>query len=285
MSSHEGQPIIIVKKIKKGHGGHHGGAWKVAYADFVTAMMALFIVLWILGQSEQAKQFVSAYFTNPKAFDEALASGVYGDINSNPGNSFSFTFQGKESTTPVNITTPVSEPNGEGSNNGNGKNTEKILMQKTTEKIKKDINSMPEFSKLKEQVTIEVKNDMVVIELLDKQNSTFFELGETGMKPDGRKILSVITNELKCIPNKIVIAGHTDSQPFVGGGTSYSNWELSSDRANSARRIMEENGYDRKKIVEVRGYADRNLKFPDDSTNPMNRRVSIIVLFKNILDD
>lgn len=271
------QPIIIVKKKKKGHGGHHGGAWKVAYADFVTAMMALFIVLWILGQSEKAQKAVEFYFNNPglyianpKAFEQQLIASLeeaYGTTGSTSGQ-----------TSP----TPAEEP--KPSPTVNPKETSKALMEEVAKEIKIKIASIPEFNKIKDKVTIEVHPDSAVIDLMEPEGTYFFELGDSSMKPQARKLLTLITKELNRLNNKIIIAGHTDSRPFISGGKTYTNWELSADRANNARRIMEEAGFNPKKIVEIRGNADKEPKYPDKPDSPGNRRITIRVLFEDKKD-
>ncbi|MEQ8222142.1 MAG: flagellar motor protein MotB [Candidatus Eremiobacterota bacterium] len=272
------QPIIIVKKKKKGHGGHHGGAWKVAYADFVTAMMALFIVLWILGQSEKAQKAVSFYFNhpdlymaNPKAFEEAFiksldeAYGTTGTVS-------------EQTPSP-----PTEKP--EASPTVDPKEASKQLMETVAKEIKIKISSMPEFNNIKDKVTIEVYPDSAVIDLMEPEGTYFFELGDSSMKPQARKLLTIITKELNRLNNKIIIAGHTDSRPFISGGRTYSNWELSADRANNARRIMEEAGFNPEKIVEIRGNADKDLKYPDKPDSPANRRITIRVLFEDKKDN
>ena len=271
------QPIIIVKKKKKGHGGHHGGAWKVAYADFVTAMMALFIVLWILGQSEKAQKAVEFYFKNPglyminpKAFEQQCIASMeetYGTTGATSGE------------TP---STPVEEP--KPSPTVNAKEANKELMKEVAAEIKTKIASMPEFNSIKDKVTIEVNPDSAVIDLMEPEGTYFFELGDSTMKPQAKKLLTLITKELNRLDNKIIIAGHTDSRPFISGGRTYTNWELSADRANNARRIMEEAGFNPKKIVEIRGNADKEPKYPDKPDSPGNRRITIRVLFEDKKD-
>jgi len=265
------QPIIIVKKKKKGHGGHHGGAWKVAYADFVTAMMALFIVLWILGQSEKAQKAVAFYFNNPelylvnpKAFEEAFIASL--DESYGPASG---------QTSPIPTELPVPSPT------VNSKEENKELMTKVAMEIKNKIASMPEFNNIKDKVTIEVNPDSAVIDLMEPEGTYFFELGDASMKPQAKKLLTLITKELNRLNNNIIIAGHTDSRPFISGGRTYTNWELSADRANNARRIMEEAGFNPKKIVEIRGNADKDPKYPGKPDSPGNRRITIRVIFED----
>jgi len=275
----EGPVIIIKKKKKGGHGGHHGGAWKVAYADFVTAMMALFIVLWILGQDEAVQQVVGAYFRDPMAFEQAVASGAYsgntvGEASSSTGNMVLM---------PFTVPTPGETPDDAGNFSGGSGQNQKEILEAMAEKIKKEISKTPEFDRLKDKVQIQVGENMAIIELIEPQGTYFFEISDSQMKPEAKKLLGLIAKELNNLPNKIIIAGHTDSRPFKSD--SYSNWELSADRANSARRVMESYGYEGSKILEVKGCSDKVLKYPEDPFSPMNRRISIVVLFENNISE
>ena len=253
----QAQPIIIVKK-KGGHGGHHGGAWKVAYADFVTAMMALFIVLWIVGQSKDVKEYVANYFRDPGAFNQTGPGGVM------KGSSI--------------LPSPVPMP-------GTGEETavatreaQTKAFEKMAEGLRETLAGSPEFAQMKDQVNIRTTDVGLLIELLEQSNSTFFDLGAATLQPKTRELLTVMAERLAALPNKIVVEGHTDSRPYQAGA-GYSNWELSVDRANSARRFMQEHGLRSQQISEVRGYADTRLHNPSDPTDVANRRISIILLY------
>jgi chemotaxis protein MotB len=232
------QPIIIKKKVM--HGEHHGGAWKVAYADFVTAMMALFIVLWLMGASEPVKKAVAGYFKDP--------SGRAADNGSGQG--------------------------GVGENIG----VRKDDMGKLKEKLESAMKQSPELEKLKNQVQMTVTGEGLRIELLESEVGTFFDTGSAHASASGQDMLKMIAGELGRMPNKLLMEGHTDARPF-SAGTDYSNWELSSDRANSARKLMQESGLAADQVAEVRGYADQRLRKPDDPNNASNRRVSIVVKY------
>jgi chemotaxis protein MotB len=234
-------PIIVIKK-KGGHGGHHGGAWKVAYADFVTAMMALFIVLWLLSSSKQVQEAVGGYFRDPTGTSKKVGSDMQG-----AGESFS-----------------VSKDN----------------MAQLKEELQKTMRQVPNFDKLKNHIDMTITSEGLRIELMESATSTFFDSGSPAPNKDGQDILIALSKELGTIPNKIAVEGHTDSKPYLGK-TNYTNWELSVDRANAARRLMQENGIREDQIMQVRGFADQQLRKADAPLDPSNRRVSLIVQYLN----
>jgi chemotaxis protein MotB len=233
------RPIIIVKK-KVDHGGHHGGAWKVAYADFVTAMMALFIVLWLLNTSKQMQVAVGGYFRDPTGKSKKLGTNLSGS-----GESFSLT---------------------------------RDNMPKLKEELQKAVRQMSNFDKLKNQIEMTVTSEGLRIELLETETGTFFDTGNASPTENGKELLQMLAQELGKLPNKISIEGHTDSKPYASSG-EYSNWELSTERANAARRLMQANGLAPNQVVQVRGYADEKLRRPDAPLDPSNRRISVIVQY------
>jgi chemotaxis protein MotB len=235
----ETTPIIIIKK-KVSHGGHHGGAWKVAYADFVTAMMALFIVLWLMNSSDQVKKAIAGYFRDPSGARSGQGTGQAG-----VGESISVA---------------------------------KSDMDHLKDKLQEAMKSLPELDKLKNQVDMTVTGEGLRIELMESETGTFFDSGDAQPTEQGREMLQMLAREIGKMPYSLFIEGHTDARPFVGRG-NYTNWELSSDRANSARRIMEEDGLRPDQVVEIRGFADQRLKKPDDPENSANRRISVIVKY------
>ncbi len=241
-------PIRIVRK-KKGHGGAHGGAWKVAYADFVTAMMALFIVLWIVGQSKQVKQFVANYFKDPGAFfDNTKGGGIFSGSN----------LVGQEFAVDPALKREHEE------------------MAKIGEAIRESLSQDPSLALLKDQVTIQIVQEGMRIELLEGTNAFFFDVGTATLKPAARKVLQIIAAEIGKLPNKVVVEGHTDSRPY-SRLDGYTNFELSADRANSARRVLVTSGLKPGQMDEIRGYADKRLRNTVDPFDVTNRRVSIIV--------
>ena len=233
------RPIIIIKK-KAGHGGHHGGAWKVAYADFVTAMMALFIVLWLLNTNKPVREAIAGYFKDPSGTANKTGSSKAGVAEA------------------IAIT--------------------KDDMPKLKLEIERRIHQMNDFEKLKNQVEMSVTPEGLRIELLETATGTFFDLGHTQPNATGKELLSMLAQELGKLPNRISIEGHTDSKPY-SGTKEYSNWELSTDRANAARRLMQDDGLREDQVAQVRGYADQMLRKPDNPLDPSNRRISVIVQY------
>lgn len=233
------RPIIILKK-KGGHGGHHGGAWKVAYADFVTAMMSLFIVLWLLSSSKPVQEAVGGYFRDPSGTADKKGSAVAG-----AGENFLLT---------------------------------KDNMPKLKDQLEQKIREMNDFEKLKNHVEMTVTNEGLRIELMESATGTFFDSGSPKLNGDGHDLLIALAQELGKLPNKLSIEGHTDSKPYGGSG-NYSNWELSTDRANAARRLMQASGIGPDQITQVRGFADQRLRKTDNPLDSSNRRVSLIVQY------
>lgn len=251
-NSEQNVPIRVVKK-KAGHGGHHGGAWKVAYADFVTAMMALFIVLWIVGQSKQVKEYVAEYFKDPGAFMENTKGGGVFEFN--------------KMVVGERLTDELLQ-----------RQQDSIRLAGMGKEISDQLAGAKGLKDLAAQVKLEIVREGLRIELLDKSESFFFDLGTATLKPEAQSILAVIAEELQKLPNKIIIEGHTDARPY-SRADGYSNFELSAERANSARRLLVSRGVDSKRIDEVRGCADSRLKNPADPYDVTNRRISIIVKF------
>jgi chemotaxis protein MotB len=233
------RPIIILKK-KGGHGGHHGGAWKVAYADFVTAMMALFIVLWLLNSSKQVQEAVGGYFKDPTGTSKKVGSNMVG-----VGENFLVT---------------------------------KDNMPKLKEQLQQAMKQTAEFAKLKDHIEMTVTTEGLRIELSESEKGTFFDSGSAKLNADGAGILNALAEELGKLPNKLSIEGHTDSKPYAPSAI-YSNWELSTDRANAARRVMQASGVRADQVAQVRGFADQRLRKPETPLDPANRRISIIVQY------
>lgn len=240
------QPIVIVKKVIAG--GHHGGAWKVAYADFVTAMMALFIVLWLMNASPEIQKAVSLYFTDPRGFQNQDGTGNIG--------------AGDEHKALL---------------------LEKKDMPELKEKLSETLKAMPELGALKDQVDMTVTGDGLRIELVDKEGNSFFQSGAKEMTPSAKAIVSALAAEIGKLENRVVLEGHTDARPYSTSGF-YSNWDLSTDRANAARRFMAQHGLRQGQVSQLRGFADRRLRNPKDPLDFANRRVSIIVGFADVAD-
>lgn len=255
MDEEHNTPVIIVVKKKKGHGGHHGGAWKVAYADFVTAMMALFIVLWIVGQSKEVKQAISGYFKDPGVFTSGSSGGILPDAQNLPLPS-----------PPVEVKVEVVDKRA----------VEMEELKSEATKISETIAQTPNFSKYKDKIKLTVSEEGLRIDLVEESEGLFFDIGKANMKPDTVKLLKMIAGaNLSLLKNSIIVEGYTDARPYISEG--YSNWNLSSDRANSARKVLEEGGLRKDQILYVRGFADRKLRMPDKPFDVSNRRVSILL--------
>jgi chemotaxis protein MotB len=240
MGAASNEPIVVFVKKKGGHGGHHGGAWKVAYADFVTAMMALFIVLWLLNTNADQQKAIGAYFRDPSGKGKEMGSGQAGS--------------------------------------GQDLVIKKDDMSKLKETLAQAIKQMPDFQKLQQQVQMTVTGEGLRIELLETEKGMFFESGNASPSETGKELLDTLAEELGKLPNRIMIEGHTDAKPFASNG-GYSNWELSSDRANSARRLMQSTGLRADQVTQVRGFADQKLRKTDAPDDASNRRVSVIVQY------
>jgi chemotaxis protein MotB len=237
----ETQPIIIVKK-NSGHNAHHGGAWKVAYADFVTAMMALFIVLWMMNASKEVQEAVGGYFKDPRGNSKMVGS------------------------------------------NKNGAGVYVALKKDDLEKLKteleKSIHRVDPDNKLKGQIEITITDEGLRIELMESATGTFFELGSSKPTPALTVLLKVLSVQMAQLPNKISIEGHTDSKPYSQSKT-YDNWDLSTDRANEARRLMQKEGVRPDQISQVRGFADQRLKLVQKPEDPSNRRISLVIQYQS----
>ena len=232
------RPIII--KRKAAHAGHHGGAWKVAYADFVTAMMALFIVLWMMNTSSQVQEAVGGYFKDPTGTSKKVGTGLSG-----AGESFALS---------------------------------KDNMEQLKDQLQKTIRQDVHFDQLQKHIEMTITSEGLRIELLESEVGTFFQNGVAKPTATGSEVLVKLAGELGKLPNKVAIEGHTDAKPFATQG-EYGNWELSTDRANAARRLMQENGLRRDQVTQVRGYGDQRLRKPEAPEDPSNRRVSLIVQY------
>jgi chemotaxis protein MotB len=231
-------PIIVIKKVS-GHGGHHGGAWKVAYADFVTALMALFIVLWLMSSSEQVKKAVAGYFNDPKGTGKLM-----GTVMSGTGDAVA--------------------------------SASKDQLRQLKEKLEQEIKARKDLEKLSKQIEITITPEGLRIELIEGKDGTFFQSGSARLSDSGQELLALLAAELKTLPNSLLIEGHTDATPYPSE-SGYSNWDLSADRANSARRLMQGSGVRPNQVTQVRGYADQMLRVKNNPLDPSNRRISILV--------
>ncbi|WP_219341393.1 flagellar motor protein MotB [Nevskia soli] len=239
-------PLIIIVRKKKRHGGHHGGAWKVAYADFVTAMMSLFIVLWLLNSSQEVRKAIGGYFQDPTGKGRQIGSGMAGS--------------------------------------GDALQVSKSDMGQIKEKLQQAVKQAVALEKSRDHVQMTVTGEGLRIEMLETSAGLFFQSGSGEPTETGRELLATLAAELGKLPNRLMIEGHTDSTPYKGVA-NYSNWELSADRANAARRLMEETGLRSDQVQQVRGYADQDLRTPKTPGDASNRRISIIVKYDMLPPD
>ena len=286
MSDSNTAPIVIKRIIQAG--GHHGGAWKVAYADFVTGMMAFFLLMWLVNATnKQQKAAISEYFHNPSA-----------EIGTSPTPRADHGMQGPggASTSPIDMgggfaqpptassaaapETPEAGAEITQSASEQAEATDEAAMQKMAEELKEEMRSNADLAPFKDQVLIDMTSEGLRIMVVDRANKAMFNVGSAKMLPASRKILKKITDLVSKLPNRISITGHTDARPFVT--PNYGNWELSADRANAARREMLADGLAPSRVARVVGLASSELYKPKDPMNPLNRRIAIIVLKKSV---
>lgn len=279
MAKDNKQQALVIKRVKKGKHPHHGGAWKIAYADFVTAMMAFFLLMWLLNSATQGElNGIAEYFKSP--LKVALTGG------SDSGESSSMIKGGGQDFTRRESL----------SKKGNLKEQKKIISLKTAEadlerlefvqlkalqgKLEKALETNPSLKDYRKQLLIDITLEGLRIQIVDAKNRPMFAIGKAELLPYMRDILREIGRVLNEMPNKISLSGHTDAKPYPSGEKGYSNWELSSDRANASRRELVVDGIDEGKIVRVVGLASSVLLDQADPFNPINRRISIIVMNK-----
>ena len=264
-----GQRPIVIKKINKGHGGHHGGAWKLAYADYVTAMMAFFLLMWLLSMaSPQQKQGLAEYFRDPSKV--SLSGG------SSTGDRTSLIPGGGESITRET---------------GHGKKTEDRTKKREAErleKLKQELEQMikqePQLQQFKNQFKVEITDEGLRIQIVDEENRPMFDVASSRMAPHARDLIQRMALMINDLPNTVTITGHTDALPYTGGLAGYSNWELSADRANAARQALVAGGLREEKVLRVVGVASSMPFNKQDPLDPANRRISIIVMNKQSED-
>ncbi len=264
------QPIII-KRVKKvaGH-GHHGGAWKIAYADFVTAMMAFFLLMWLLGVTdEEQRRGIAEYFENPLRVAMQGGDSVGERSVPVPGGGDDFRRQEGEvfagDLPPHVLQEMLAEQ-------------EAVELDELKERIEEAIDLSDTLSRYRDQLLIEMTDEGLRIQIIDLENRPMFESGSPKLQGHTINILDELAQLLNTVGNRVSITGHTDAAPFAGGDAGYSNWELSNDRANAARRQLVTSGMDPNKIMRIVGLASTVPLDAEDPLNPMNRRVSILVL-------
>ena len=303
------RPIIIVKKIKKVDGGHHGGAWKVAYADFVTAMMSFFLLLWLLNvTTDEQKMLISSYFApaDPRvATSTSGAGGVMGGTSLSPDGAMTSNKSpvmamqqdpaegvgredGEDGEKRHDDTQSLTEAEIEAAQaHAEKRDTERTDKEDTKafqgiqDELKKAIEDQPDLKELKQNLLVDMTPEGLRIQIVDQEGKPMFELGSAKPLPAAEKLFALVEKVVQPLPNKVSIRGHTDSKPY-GQNAVYTNWELSADRANAARRSILGDGLDPTRIENVQGKADRELLVENDPQSARNRRISILLLKQSI---
>ncbi len=276
-------PTIVVKRIKKVSGGAHGGAWKIAYADFVTAMMAFFLLMWLLGSTTEGdKKGIADYFQSPLKVAMAGGSGsgdashvIKGggkDLTRQSGQVKEGDVESKRSS--FNLRALKEEQ----------RRAERTRLQELKSKVEEVLKDNPRFSALGGQIRLDMTKEGLRIQIVDENNRPMFDSGSAVVKPYMRELLRELGNVLTEVPNRLTIEGHTDATPFPAGDKGYSNWELSADRANASRREMVAGGLSEERMLRVQGLASSKLLDTKDPKGPANRRISIIVMNRDAED-
>lgn len=278
----EARPIIV-KRIKKTAGGHHGGAWKIAYADFVTAMMAFFLLMWLLGSTAKGDlKGISEYFSTPLKVAMAGGSGSGDSSSVIQGGGKDLTRKDGQIT---KATDPVQKKTYDlKAAQADLERLEAGRLKALKASIEKSIDANPLLKQFKKQLLLDITTEGLRIQIVDEKNRPMFASAKAELQPYTKEILHEIGKTLNDVPNKITLSGHTDATPYANGGTSYSNWELSTDRANASRRELIAGGMDESKVLRVVGLASAIPFDKDNPLNPINRRISIIVMNKKTED-
>ncbi len=280
----EGLRPIIVKRVNKGGAGHHGGAWKIAYADFVTAMMAFFLLMWLMGSTAKGDlQGIAEYFKTPLKVAMSGGSGA-GDSSSVVQGG------GKDLTRKDGQVKKGDDPQIKKTYNLQAahlreaeaalERAELARLRMLKARIEDAIDARPLLRQFKKQLLIDITTEGLRIQIVDEQNRPMFALSKAELQPYTKEILFEIGRALNDVPNRISLSGHTDATPYASGEKGYSNWELSADRANASRRALIAGGMDETKVLRVVGLSSAVLFDKQDPFNPINRRISIIVMNK-----
>ncbi len=276
------QPIIIKRVRKSGH-NKHGGAWKIAYADFVTAMMAFFLLMWLLGSTTEGdKKGIADFFNAPlkvslmggsgSGDSSSVVRGGGADLTRTTGQVRDGDTQARKRI--LNLKALQAEQ----------RRAEQARLEALKARVEAAVAANPKLAAMKSQIRMDMTQDGLRIQIVDDQNRPMFDSGSAVVKPYMRELLREIGHMLNDVPNRITLEGHTDAQPFSGGERGYSNWELSSDRANSSRREIVVGGLPEDRMLLVQGLASSKLFVPAQPENPMNRRISVIVMNREAED-
>lgn len=279
MALDDSQRPIVIRRVKKKAAGHHGGAWKIAYADFVTAMMAFFLLMWLLGSTAKGDlQGIADYFQTPLqvAFSGGSGAGDASHVIKNGGKDLT-RLEGQIKQGEMDA--PRRSYNLKAAQQELAR-IEKRKLSELKGRLQASIETLPALKPFKNQLLIDITIDGLRVQIVDEQNRPMFAIGSATLQPYTREILHEIAKVLNEVPNRISISGHTDAHPYSGGQRGYSNWELSADRANASRRELLAGGIEESKIARVVGLSSSVLYDPEDPHNPVNRRISIIVMNK-----
>lgn len=296
-------PIIVVKKIMPGHGGAHGGAWKIALADMMTAMMAFFLLMWLLGAAQEAqRKSIADFFTASESLSQITLGATAGSNGLLGGRSIidpdGFPYTAKQ-TAAMERVTPRSEggptendpsPNSENQRDSDGQTqaekkqareeSDNTNFEKLEKELKEAISQNPNLKQLENQVQFVRDKEGLRIEIIDKADFSMFPLGTNKLQPKAQALLSEVAQSLASMPNKISVRGHTDSVGFASKGGA-NNWSLSAERAEASRSILENKGINPKRFTQIEGVADTAPFNPNDLKDPRNRRISITVKFND----
>ena len=254
MNKNREAPVIIIVKKKRHGSGHHGGAWKVAFADFMTAMFALFLVMWIVGQSTDIRSAVAGYFQDPLGRADEFGSSIM------PG-------EGAQTST-VRPLTPSEVVD-----------LRRNRLGALAQHLEERLDEVTDLGAARDKIEIQLTGDGLHIQLLEDSTGVFFETGSAVPNPHGVQILTLLGQELGSLPNAVRIEGYTDARPYAGN-SAYTNWELSADRANAARRVLVQSGLGSDQVVQIRGLADHELRDPAHPYSACNRRITITMLME-----
>ncbi|MFJ4065322.1 flagellar motor protein MotB [Pseudomonas sp. NPDC089996] len=269
------QPIII-KRVKRFGGGHHGGAWKIAFADFATAMMAFFLVLWLMSTATpEQKIAIAGYFKDPIGFSESGTPYVI-DLGGSPELAPEKTINPEQKSEPTPDTSIQLDKD---QVQTMAEQVERERLELLLQELQNKVEENPQLQKFKDQILFEITQDGLRIQIMDAENRPMFDIGSARLQPYFEDILLAMADTIKAVPNKISISGHTDAKPYSGTG-DFGNWELSANRANAARRALVAGGYPDAQVARVVGYASSSLFDRKNPFNPVNRRIDIIVLTK-----
>jgi chemotaxis protein MotB len=280
----ENNQPIVVKRVKKVAGGHHGGAWKIAFADFATAMMAFFLVMWLMSSATpEQKKAISGYFQDPIGFTESASPYVI-DLGGTPTPAPDRTLNPELKDAPDAQEAAVDAKQDQAEMDASQAETlaeqvERERLELLLQELQTKVDENPQLQKFKDQILFEITQDGLRIQIMDAENRPMFDIGSARLQPYFEDILLAMADTIKAVPNKISVSGHTDAKPYAGAG-EFGNWELSANRANAARRALVAGGYPDDQVARVVGYASSSLFDRKDPFNPVNRRIDIIVLTK-----